>query len=274
VALAPSLPQSAAAQRPARRLPLFLLGIGLALFAFMAVFAIGLLQASRSAAGQEVAVIVAAKDILPRQAITPDLVMTSHALPGAVPPNPVTKLAGLSGYTAVVPIAKGQPLSMNLLTSNPDQIDQASVGYLPIPAGFVAFSIPTNELDGVAGYVAPGDYIDVIATVNTGLVGASAPRTVTRTVFTSLRVIRVGPPTPGARSGRPVGVASSLTIVVSQCDAQYIDWLLANAVLKYTLLSPSDYTPPAVPDPNCPATTAPTAVGPAQVDSRWGFSRP
>ena len=40
-------------------------------------------------------------------------------------------------------------------SGDPDQIDQASVGYLPIPAGFVAFSIPPTNWMGWPGMWRP-----------------------------------------------------------------------------------------------------------------------
>ena len=59
---------------------------------------------------------------------------------------------------------------------------------------------------------------------------------------------------------------------MSLCDAQYMDWLLSNASLKYALLSYHDYAKEqAPPDSACPSTTAPGLIGPAQVQGRWGF---
>jgi len=67
---------------------------------------------------------------------------------------------------------------------------------------------------------------------------------------------------------------SSLTVVLSLCDAQYMSWLLVNASLKYVLMSYHDYTPTTAttPGPACPSTTALEIVGPRQADARWGFT--
>src|SRR5437763_1095506 len=119
------------------------------------------------------------------------------------------------GPVSSVRIPKGAVLSQNLIAVTPDQIDEGSVAYLPIPAGFIALTIPTNELQGVAGYVAPGDYINVIATVNTEVFGDRFPKPVTRTVFTSVRVIRVGPPSI-AKAGQQQGIAASLTVLLTE----------------------------------------------------------
>jgi Flp pilus assembly protein CpaB len=122
--------------------------------------------------------------------------------------------------------------------------------------------------------VAPGDYINVIATLNTSLFGMQQAKEVTRTVFTSVRVIRIGPPSAGPKSGQDQGVATSLTVLMTQCDAQFMEWLILNASLKYALLSYKDYAPaPTAADPGCPSTVAPTVIGAGAADSRWGFTK-
>jgi hypothetical protein len=63
--------------------------------------------------------------------------------------------------------------------------------------------------------------------------------------------------------------------VMSECDAQYLQWLLTNVTLKYLLLSYKDYLTNSLssPDPSCPPTALPPVVGPAAVDARWGFTK-
>src|SRR5262249_39575517 len=126
----------------------------------------------------------------------------------------------------------------------------------------------------VAGFIAQGDYIDVIAAVNTAQFAPQRPRTVAHTVFTSVYVIRVGAQSPiKGQSQIGQGVASSITVVMTLCDAQYMDWLLLNATLKYVPRSSHDYAqaPPQA-ETSCPSTTSPGLIGPAQVDSRWHFT--
>jgi Flp pilus assembly protein CpaB len=192
----------------------------------------------------------------------------------AIGPTSFTSAGQLTGYSALITILKGQPITSNLVSSQPDQLSIASSSYLPIPTGYVALTLPTNEQQGVSGYVAQGDYIDVIASVNTNLFAQSTQHVVTRTVFNRVRVIRVGPPSDSAKQGAALGLASSLTVVLSLCDAQYMQWLIINATLNYTLLSYHDYGPATfTPDASCPSTGMPSAVGPAQVDNRWGFTK-
>ena len=258
------------------RTPIFLLGVALALGAFLLMFTFGLIFAGRIQTGGTTQVVVAKQPIDPRTPITADLLTVSAISNSAVPPRAFLHVADLSGYFAVVPIYQGEPITGNIVSTNPDLINPSSAtAYLPIPQGYIAMTVPTGEQQGVAGFIAQGDYIDVIATVNTGQFTTASPRTVTLTVFKDLYVIRVGPQSVVPRQGQPQGVSSSLTVLLTLCDAQYLDWLLTNATLKYALESYKDYRPaPTGPDPSCPSTASPALIGPTEVQARWNFVRP
>lgn len=257
------------------RTPLFIVGVVLALLAFLLMFAFGIVFVNRSQTASTVTVVVAAADISPRQPLTADLLTTAAIPSTAVPPSALRKLSDATGLFAVVEIYKGEAITPNLVEANPDELAPGTTSsYLPIPTGYVAVTVPTGEQQGVAGYIAQGDYIDIIATVNTALMSQSNPRQVVRTVFNDVHVIRVGPPSSAPKQGQAQGVSSSLTLVMSLCDAQYLDWLVANANLKYVLLAPHEYLKQdPSPDSTCPSTSAPGVVGPSQVDSRWGFTK-
>jgi Flp pilus assembly protein CpaB len=167
----------------------------------------------------------------------------------------------------------------------------AAPAYLPLASGFVAMTIPTGELQGVAGHISIGDYITVIASANVTIFnkGATAPtgppKIVTKTVFQNLRIIGLGPATAsvapagsastGGTSAPTTGVTSSLTIELSQCDAEFFTWFMNNMTLRYTLQSYKDYlkTPPADnSDANCPTIDKAKGVTQFSVDSRYNFS--
>ena len=257
------------------RTPLFILGVALALLAFLSMLAFGAIFASKSRSVSSVRVVVAAQDIQPREPITIDMITYGTVSSDSIPPKAITRATDLTGYAALVQIPKGQVITSNIVSGNPDLLASGPASsFLPIPPGYVALTLPTGEQQGVGGYVAQGDYINIIASVNTGLISNNSPRTITRTVFTNVYVIRVGPESTVPRQGVAQGLATSLTVLMSLCDAQYMTWLTLNASLKYVLVSYHEYAkdvPPA--DPSCPSTVAPGIIGPVQVDARWGFTR-
>ena len=250
-----------------------MLGLAVAVVAFAGVFALGSTAGGRAAAAPQATVLVAARDIQAREVITSQMVATVSIPSNAVPTGAVVNFASLKGDIALVAILHGQYLTTNLVAASDSQAAPPTA-YLPIPAGFVARAIPTSEQQGVAGYVAVDDYINVLATVGTNLFGDATNRQVTKLVFPDLHVIRVGPASPG-HPGQTQGISSSLTVVMTVCDAEMMDWLLANAKLTYVLLSYHNYkSPPTAPDPGCPTVTPSKGIGPAEVNARYGFTNP
>lgn len=286
-------------------------GVLIALGAFVVTFLLGSFMVLRS---QQiiggVSVVVASRDIQPRESLNAGSVEVVSYPSNLVPSGALTGIDSAKGKFALTAISKGAVLTSTMVSTQPEGTATVAQEYLPIPQGYVAFTIPTSEQEGVAGYVSPGDYLDVIATINTSIFGASNAKTVTKTIFTNLHVIRVGPMTSSA-TGAAGGVSSSLTVVVNSCDAELWSWLLGNATLRYELRSYKDYPSPspssaaqgssssssttaASPSPaqgaagstaaTNPATGTATGttvcavggtkgIGPAQVDARFGFTK-
>ena len=188
------------------------------------------------------------------------------------PPQSFTDIALVAGKGARVDIPAGLAVTANLISSTPDQLNSSDSTFLPIPSGYVAVTVPTSEQVGVAGYVQVGDRLVVLATISTAAFGSGPARPVVRTVFRDLIVIRVGPASTTEQSGSGQ-LTSSLTVLVTSCDAEFLFWLLNNAVLKYELESSSDYgTTPTAADAKCPTLTSAGGVGPKQVDDKWHFT--
>ena len=195
--------------------------------------------------------VVAAKDLSPRVPIDSASLAIKTVPTTTYQQLFFTKIADVAGTVPLVTIANGQPITANLV-AKPSQALGSQSEFLPIPSGFVAITIPTSEQQGVANNIQPYDYIGIIATV------ASTSKIATLTVFANVYVIRVG--TPVVSGGTTS--ASSLTIVVTACQAEYITWFLNNASLKYELESYKDYLPPGsqTKDPLCPSVTSTKGV--------------
>jgi len=77
-------------------------------------------------------------------------------------------LKAVQNFIAEVNIAADQPLLTSMLAKPGDTVTGAQAAFLPIPAGYVAITLPTSELIGVAGYPQAGDYISILATSGGG----------------------------------------------------------------------------------------------------------
>jgi Flp pilus assembly protein CpaB len=224
------------------RRPFTLLGILLALLVIVA-FVLVALNASQAGASPQQTLVVASRDLQPRIPIAAgDLETRTVPVPASYPKVYFTKASDLVGMVPLVTIVSGELVSSNDV-AKPNQALGSQSEYLPIPRGYVALTIPTSEQQGVADYIQPGDYISVIATVST------AGKVATKTIFTQLHVIKVG-----TQSTTGNASATSLTVVVTQCEAEVITWFLTYAALKYSLESYQDYAPAnQAPDPKCPS---------------------
>ena len=246
-----------------------MIGAVLAVLAFATAAGIALVPSIQGSGGGT-KVVVASHVIRARTLIqTSDLMLASFS---PAPPQAFTAVKDVQGKGARVDIPTGSPITANLITSSGDLLSNSDVAFLPIPKGWIGVTIPTSEQVGVAGYVQVGDRISMLATVNTSTFGQSPGSSVVRTVFRDVDVLRVGPSNTGEST--PAGVVtSSLTVLMTACDSEYLFWLLNNATMKYELESYTDYgSIPTSPDSTCPNVSAASGVGPRDINSRWHFT--
>jgi len=269
-------------------------GLILALVAAGGVYLLGSIGGGGPIGGGPTQTVVVAKGpIALRHTITKDDLDTLKNVSTNVT-NIYTNVNDVIGLIAQIQITKGNVITKDMLGKDIGLISAGSApAYLPLASGYVALTIPTSEQTGVAGHITLGDYITVVASGKTTDFPAkkAAPTTgtpgspnVSKTVFTNVRIIGLGPataniqPASGAATvggSAPVGgVTSSLTVEMTQCDAEYLTWFLSTMQVKYTLESFADYLaqPPSAPDPTCQTVDAAHGVTVKQVDARYHFS--
>ena len=248
---------TSALARPRRGRLYIVIGAVLAVLAFITAAGIASLPLIQgSTAG--IKVVVASHDIKSRTVIqSGDLTITNFQ---PAPPQAFAVVKDVAGKGAKVDIPAGtQPGTVINLSG-------------PIPKGWVAVTVPTSEQVGVGGYVQLGDRITMLATINSSTFGQSPGVPVVRTVFRDIDVIRVGPAS-GPQASQTGTVTSSLTVLMTACDSEFLFWLLNNATMKYELESYTDYANvPTQPDDKCPNVSSATGVGPRDVDKRWQFT--
>jgi Flp pilus assembly protein CpaB len=263
---------TSALTRPRRGRLYIILGAVLAVVAFATAAGLAslpLIQGSSTG----IRVVVASHDIKARTVIqSSDLALASFS---PAPPEAFSLVKDVSGKGARVDIPAGAPVTANLVAPSGDLLSSSDATYLPIPKGWIAVTVPTSEQVGVGGYVQNGDRITMLATINTDLFGQSPGRPVVLTVFHDVPVLRVGP-SNGAQTGTSTingAVTSSLTVLMTACDSEFLYWLLNNSQMKYELESYSDYgSLPTQPYEKCPNVLAAAGVGPKDVDGRWHFT--
>jgi Flp pilus assembly protein CpaB len=264
----------------------------LALLAAGGVYLVGSLGGGAVGGGPTTEIVVAKQAIALRHQITADDLDVAKVSSGLV--NVYTKKSDVIGLIAEIQITKGSLITSDMLARDIGLVSAgAAPAYLPIPSGWVALTIPTGEQVGVAGHITLGDYITVIASGTLSLFpkpgakpgAAGSVGNVSKTVFSDVRVIGLGPATAnlqpaggatsvGGTQPQNGGITSSLTVEMTQCDAEFFTWFLNNMQAKYTLKSFADYdkTPPSTPDATCVDVLAAHGVSAKQVEARYHFS--
>lgn len=257
----------------------------LAILAGAGVFLLGNFSGGGGAIGgpAQIVAVVAAQTIPIRHQIN-DADLATTKISGNIP-NTYGKTSDVKDLISEVQISKGALITSDMLARDAGLITLGTApAYLPLASGYVAITIPTGEQQGVAGHITLGDYMTVIASGALTLFGPKGGA-VSKTVFTNVRIIGLGPASsnvqpatgtavaPGS-SAVTSGITSSLTIELTQCDAEYFTWFLTNMTLKYAVESFTDYLkqPPSAPDPTCPTVLAAQGVTNKQVDARYHFT--
>ncbi len=287
--------QPAARPRPGGGRLFIIIGVLLAIVAFGAVFLLGNVGGGGAIGGGPSTTVVIAKQAIPlrHQITASDVELAKASVNGnATLGNTYPALTDVTGLVSEINISKGAVITSDMLARDIGLVPAgAAPAYLPLAKGYVAMTIPTGEQQGVAGHISLGDYITVIVSATLTAFSSTTgqqqgpSRQVSKTVFTQLRVIGLGPASNGVQpasggggasttTAQSSGVTSSLTVELTQCDAEYLVWFLANTQVRYTLESYKDYgTPPTDnQDTSCATIQAAGGVTNKQVDARYHFS--
>ncbi len=286
----------AVAPAPARPRPgggrLFIIvGLLLAILAFAGVFLLGGTLGGGGGIGGPSTTVVVAKQTIPLRHQITSADLDTEKVSGNFTSinNTYSNASDVVNLISEINISKGSVITSDMLAKDVNLVPLGSApAYLPLASGYVAMTIPTGEQQGVAGHITVGDYITVISSVTLTIFSSTGqqqgpPKVVSKTVFTNLRVIGLGPasanvqPAGGASTttGNQTtsGVTSSLTVELTQCDAEYLTWFLGNTTVRYTLESFHDYlSAPTAPDPSCPSVVAAQGVSQKEVDARFHFT--
>ena len=264
----------------------------LAVLAGAGVFLLGgVLGGGGGIGGGPTTTVVVAKQAIPlRHAITASDVETQKVSGSFTSVNNTyTNPTDVVNLIAEIQISKGSVITSDMLAKDVGLVPPgAAPAYLPLASGYVAMTIPTGEQQGVAGHITLGDYITVISSASitvfstTSAAATGPPKIVSKTIFTNVRIIGLGPATTNVQpagggtsvtTGPTGGVVSSLTIELTPCDAEYFTWFLGNTTIRYTLESFHDYlTAPAAADPTCPTILSAQGVSQKEVEARYHFT--
>lgn len=113
-------------------------------------------EAMQRYGGEQVDVLVATRDIYPGETVDASNAQTKTWLSDLLPAECLTSFDDVKGSQATSLIVAGEAISSRRFESGGSGID--------VPQGYVALSVPAEDVQAVGGSLASGDVVDVYAT--------------------------------------------------------------------------------------------------------------
>ena len=160
---------------------------------------------------KNVPVVAAKATIPPRTKITPDMIYVREMPESAIHARTARAAEQVVGLFTKYEILEGEPIIMDRLFGQNEPVGLAS----SVPRDKRAVTIPVNEVVGVAGFVKPGDRVDVVATVD----GTDETGDMAFTVLQDVEVLAVAQDTEDTSQGK-AKVSTSVTLAVTPSEAE------------------------------------------------------
>lgn len=194
-------------------------------------------QAAAGPAGMK-SVVVAAAPIQRGAALSPTLLKVVAYPADAVPPGAVGSVAelgapGLTGRLSLRSLSPNEPILMSQVTGPGGKVTLAAV----VSQGMRAVTVRSNDVAGVAGFVLPGDRVDILLTRTNGDQGAP----VSQVLGENIRVLGVDQLSDDS-TDKPV-VARAVTLEVTPDQADILSLAQTVGSVSFTLRHVADETP-------------------------------
>ena len=185
-------------------------------------------------------VVVAAADLqLGAELKKEDLQVVQFPV-GKVPDGTFAKPEELLGRGIIVPIVKNEPVLRAKLASK-----EAGSGLPPvIPEGMRAVSVRVNEVVGVAGYVLPGNRVDVLATASPTEAHAD---TTTKVILSNVQVITAGTRMEQDQDKDKPMQVTVVTLLVTPEQSERLALASTEGKIQLALRNPLDLGAPETP---------------------------
>ena len=189
---------------------------------------------------QTQAVVVAAADLQLGTALKKEDLRVVQFPQGAAPEGGFTQTAELVGRGLIVPVVKNEPILTAKLASK-----EAGAGLPPvIPEGMRAVSVRVNEVVGVAGYVLPGNRVDVVATASPT---DQRSDTTSKVVLSNVQVLTAGTRMEQNSDDNKAVQVTVVTLLVNPEQAERLALASTEGKIQLALRNPMDTGAPETP---------------------------
>jgi len=190
-------------------------------------------QVGASAKPATTQVLVAARN-LPVGTLISDGDLRTTEWAGTTPANALLKKEDAVGRGVVSSIYEGEPLLDGRLAAKGAGAGMSAT----IPPGMRAVAIRVNEVVGVAGFVVPGQRVDVLV-LGTPPGGSSAVGTITKTILQNIEILSAGQNIQKDNEGKPVTV-QVVNVLVTPEQAEVLSLISNDMRIQLILRNPLD----------------------------------
>jgi pilus assembly protein CpaB len=185
-------------------------------------------------------VVLAASDLQLGAQVQKDDLMVVPFPEGSVPAGTFSNPDDVVGVGVVSPIVKHEPILKTKLAAK-----EAGTGLPPvIPEGMRAISVRVDEVIGVAGYVLPGNHVDVVTTASPTSDHADVT---SKIVLSNVQVLTAGTRMEqSAEDGKPVAV-NVVTLLVRPEQTERLALASTEGKIQLALRNPLDQGAPETP---------------------------
>ena len=160
-------------------------------------------------------VIIAAGDIAPGTAISGAQIKVVSWPPEVIPPNSASSAPEVAGRVVMVPIPQGNPILFSMLA--PEGTAGGLSGILT--DGKRALTVKVDEVAGVAGFLHPGDHVDVLVDMQLGETGNEH---FSKTILHDLLILTAGQIWEQKGDNKPV-VVNTVTLEVTPEESEVLN---------------------------------------------------
>jgi pilus assembly protein CpaB len=185
-------------------------------------------------------VVVAAADLQLGTALKKEDLQVIAFPEGAAPEGAFSQPSDLVGRGLIVPLVKNEPVLAAKLASK-----EAGAGLPPvIPEGMRAVSVRVNEVVGVAGYVLPGNRVDVLATASPT---EARSDTTSKVVLANVQVLTAGTRMEQGQDDNKPTQVTVVTLLVNPEQAERLALASTEGKIQLALRNPLDQGAPDTP---------------------------
>jgi pilus assembly protein CpaB len=155
--------------------------------------------------------------------------------PGAIPKGAALKKEDLIGRGVIANIYQDEPILDSRLAAVGAGAGLAAI----IPPGMRAVAMRVNEVIGVAGFVVPGQRVDVLISGNPP--GSTGMGTLSKTLLQNIQVLSAGQNMQRDAEGKPVSVPV-VNVLVTPEQAEILSLASTETKIQLVLRNPLDTT--------------------------------